>query len=70
MITVPRFKAYELETGNVVHGYFYEEFGYFMSSGIPDLNRPVKRYYIVDACGSHRETEPHLLIEQIVEPPK
>lgn len=64
-ILVPIFKAYELETGAIIEGYYYREAGYFMSCGKPDLNRPVNRDYIVDENGSHRETAPHLLIEKV-----
>jgi hypothetical protein len=52
---VQRYAALELETAYSVEGFFYEEAGYWMSCGKPDLNRPVKRYYIVDADGIHRE---------------
>jgi len=55
MITVPRVTALELETAQCVDGYFYLENGYFMNNGVPDINQPVKRYYIVDEDGIHRE---------------
>jgi hypothetical protein len=55
MIIVPRFTALELETAQCVEGYYYLENGYFMSNGVPDINQPVKRYYMVDDDGVHRE---------------
>lgn len=52
---VQKYRALELETGHTIEGFFYEEAGYWKSNGVPDLNRPVKRYYIVDENGAHRE---------------
>lgn len=55
MIEVPRYRAVELDTGEIVDGYYYLENGYWRDNGTPDLNRPVQRHYIVDVSGKHRD---------------
>jgi len=48
-----KFKALELDTGNVVYGYYVAEHGYYMCNDIPDLNKPVVRHYIIGDGGKH-----------------
>jgi len=55
MPEVQRYTALELDTAQIVDGYYYLENGYWESNGKPDLNRPVERHYIVDEDGQHRE---------------
>ena len=55
MINVPIYTALELDTAQIVEGFYYLENGYWMSNGVPDTNRPVERHYIVDIDGRHRE---------------
>ena len=55
MIYVPRYTALELDTAQIVEGFYYLENGYWMDGGKPDLNNPVERHYIVDIDGQHRE---------------
>ena len=52
---VPRCTAIELDTAQIVEGFYYLENGYWMSNGVPDMSRPVERHYIVDIDGQHRE---------------
>jgi len=47
--------ALELDTAQVVTGFYYAENGYFMTDDAPDYERPVVRHYIVDEGGLHRE---------------
>jgi len=54
-VTVPKFCAMELDTGNIVEGYYYLENGYWMSCGKPDYNHPVQRHKIVTNDGIHVE---------------
>lgn len=54
-ITIPKFKALELDTGDSITGYYYAENGYWMGNGVPDYSRPVTRHRIVDGDGLHRE---------------
>ena len=55
MVNVPRYTALELDTGQIVEGFYYLENGYWIDNGKPDLSRPVERHYIVDVDGQHRE---------------
>lgn len=55
MIKVQQYQALELDTAEIVSGYYYLERGYWMDNGDPDLERPVERHYIVDYSGNHRE---------------
>ena len=55
MIDVPRYTALELDTGQVVEGFYHLENGYLISNGKPDFYRPVERHFIVDVDGRHRE---------------
>ena len=48
---VPLCRALELDTARQINGYFYAENGYYIRDGVPDLERPVTRYYIVDGDG-------------------
>lgn len=54
-IDVPLYKALELDTARQITGYFYAENGYYMREGVPDQDRPVIRYYIVDEDGVHHD---------------
>lgn len=54
-LKVEKYRAVELDTGCSVEGYYYCENGYYMANGKPDINKPVKRHYIVDDDGRHRE---------------
>jgi hypothetical protein len=57
MVNVPKFKAHELDTNNIVSGYYYCENGYWLVHGRPDLDKPVKRHKIVDEDGIHRDID-------------
>lgn len=54
-MAVPLCRALELDTARPITGYFYAENGYYMRNGVPDTNRPVTRYYIVDEDGVHHD---------------
>lgn len=60
---IQQYKALELDTANIVEGFYYMERGYYMSCGKPDLNRPTIRHYIVDYDGCHRD-----ILETTLEP--
>lgn len=47
-----KFRALELDTGNMVYGYYVKEHGYWMNNGIPDLNQSVVRHYIYGESGT------------------
>lgn len=48
-----KFRALELDTGRWVYGYYVAEHGYYMNNGVPDLNKPVVRHYIIGDGGKH-----------------
>lgn len=48
-----KFRALELDIGKWVYGYYVAEHGYYMDNGVPNLNKPVVRHYIVDGSGKH-----------------
>lgn len=48
-----KFRALELDTGRWVYGYYVAKHGYFMNNGVPDLNKPVVRHYIIGDSGKH-----------------
>ena len=52
-----KFRALELDVGAWVYGSFLSIDGYHMSQGVPDLNKPCTRYYIVQDGNRHEIDE-------------
>ena len=55
MVKVPQYTAIELDTREIVSGYYYLENGYWTINGVDDISRPVIRHKIVDEDGCHRD---------------
>ncbi len=55
------YRSYELDTANIIEGYYIEEQGYYMNNDKPDYDKPTTRHYIQDENCIKHEIAPEYL---------
>lgn len=56
-----KYRSLELDTGNIVEGYYAKEHGYAMRDDKPLLDEPCIRHFIFDGSGQRFEITPEYL---------